>query len=174
MTPRRKSLRRVFYLFLAAKAAIYTCVENVKFALRCRSGPTLHLFIFFFFFDCVFYIMRHRDSSGLSFHLNRGTFGGNLPKRAGSECRINQCKIKEAFERGKMTPLSPFLRLHPCGISLRSMAWLSTDTDMGWQRCFLLPVISQDRSEQSVTHNAPSLAGGLFIAAGVFAHVFPQ
>lgn len=54
------------------------------------------------------------------------------------------------------------------------MAWLSTDTDMEWQRCFLLSVISQDRSQQSVTHNAQRLAGGLFIAAGVFAHVFPQ
>lgn len=68
----------------------------------------------------------------------------------------------------------PFLRLHPCGISLRSVVRLSTDTDMQWQRCFLLPVISQDRSEQPVTHNAQRLAGGLFIAAGVLAHVFPQ
>lgn len=106
--------------------------------------------------------------------FNRDTVRGTLPKRVCLECRINQCEIKEAFESEEMTPLSPFLRLHPCGISLRSTAWLSTDRDTEWQRCFLLPVISKDRSEQSVTHNAQRLAGGLFIAAGVFAHVFPQ
>lgn len=86
-------------LFLATKAAIYTCVENLKFALCCHYGLTLHLFIFVFFFSLIACFTLCRSGPPAAFHgtFNSSTFGGNL-KRAGLECGINQCEIKEAFE----------------------------------------------------------------------------
>lgn len=77
----------------------------------------------------------------------------------------NKSIWKSGFKSGEMTLLSHFAWLHPCGISLRSP--LSTETDIVLAKVFLFPVISEDRSEQSVTHKARRLTRGLFIAAGV-------
>lgn len=77
-TPRCINLRRVFILYLATKAAIYTCVETLKFVLCCHFGQT----IFFFFFSLIacFTLNRAGPPAGFYSTFNRATFGGNLPQ----------------------------------------------------------------------------------------------
>lgn len=57
----------------------------------------------------------------------------------------NKSIWKGGFISGKMTLLSHFAGLHPCGISLRSTSSLNTETDIVLAKVFLFPVISKDR-----------------------------
>lgn len=132
--------------FFHQRSTLHLCTKKKKISNWCNTVTGVGLLIYPFCpLIACFKLCRTRPPGGFQPTFNRATLGGDLPRRDRLECRINQCEIKEGFGSEKMTLLSPFPWLHPRGISLRSMAWLSTDTDIEWQRCFLLPVISQDR-----------------------------
>lgn len=85
LTTSRCKQPRACYVFMVTKAAIYTCVETLKFLLCCHTSRT-PLFIFFSPSIACFTVNHAGPAAGFHSTFNRATFQGNFPQRFRLEC----------------------------------------------------------------------------------------